>query len=96
MSQTSDKAKVVGCGAMLVLWMIIASLPAIPFWCFGHGILGGLAFIFIGLPLGLICLVILIAMLGSKDDDDDKGDDEPVEPPSTPVNRIKDFDPSVN
>jgi hypothetical protein len=95
MSQSNSGA--IGCGVALFLWMAIACLPAIPFWCFGHGILGGLTFVFVGLPIGLLCTLILVAVLGSKDDDDDNDDDEPADPPPTGNNRVKKFfDPSMN
>lgn len=86
-----------GCGAVLgvmflflVATILIACLPAIPLLLFGQSFLAGIAYIVIGLPLGIIVSCIIVAALAKMGEDDggDGGDGEP-EPDQPPDDGIK-------
>ena len=94
--------KSVGCVVALFLFLVIvfgvACLPALPFWLGGHTIWGGLAYVLVGLPIGIVTALAIIMILGNTDDDDnDDNDDDTKKPMGGGANRIKNyFEPSAN
>ena len=56
--------------------LLVACIPALPFWIGGHTVWGGLAYVLVGLPMGIIAVFVWALCMAAKKGDEDPGPDD--------------------
>jgi preprotein translocase subunit SecF len=93
---------IIGILTQLCLTALLACLPALPFWYFGHTLAGCFIYALVGLPVGtalslsIIAGVMAVWYKGDDDNTDGDDDDNGDKTPPSSHNRISQFFPSRN